>query len=154
MEEIKLSFEEKLEAFLGNLRDYLDGRVSGTPVLNVDGSNMSADVYVDDDLAKEVLSDMNVYRKHFNALRHGYISDSKGKNGIRDVHINDGRIYRLTNTAWTSAKGKKLFQKYCLMPEATCAVKVVAHDPSLRRLYGFMDTKQSRVVLFGVDNYK
>lgn len=149
-------FEDRIEKYFYDLRDFLDGRVEESPCFRVDSSDgvARAFVYVDRQLARKIIRDSNIYKKHFGALRHGYVEDRKGLNGIRDIHENDGRVYVAAVNALSSLRGRSIMAKHSLNPLEVKAVKIVAHDPSLRRLYGFMDTNQGKVVLIGVEHYK
>lgn len=153
---VQPSFEDRINSYFHDLKDFLDGRLTESPSLRIDGSNeiTGAVVYVDRQLAKIIVRDKGIYKKHFSALRHGYVEDRKGLNGIRDVHENDGRVYTAANNALSSRRGRAIIVEYDLNPASVMPIKVVAHDPSLRRLYGFMDASQNRVVLIGVEHYK
>jgi len=145
------SFEQRVETYFNDLIS----NPQKLQFLTVKSSQGKEDVqiYIDLGLAKKIFGFSNIYRKHVKALKYGYVGNRKGLNGIRDIHENDGRIFRLASHAHETKKGRDIIERYSLNPSAIKLIKVVAHDPSGRRIYGFMDKEQSSVVLFDVGFY-
>ncbi len=153
---VQPSFEDRINSYFQDLKDFLEQRLTESSFFRIDGSNETtgAVVYVDRQLARIIVRNSSTYKKHFRALKHGYVGDRKGLNGIRDIHENDGRVYTTANNALSSRRGRDIMVEHYLNPTRVIPIKIVAHDPSLRRLYGFMDTSQNKVILIGVEHYK
>ncbi len=147
------NIEDRLDDIFVILKDFLDGRTQECSFTT--DSLKPLKIFIDSrNLAKEILGNRTAFKKHFRALRYGYVGDRRGLNGIRDIHENDGRLYKLAANLLCTQRGSNVTMCYDLNPETVRPIKVVAHDPSSRRLYGIIDTLQSKVVLVGIGRYK
>ena len=150
-----LSFEDRVKQYFSDYEAYLENQKSRLPCLNIESSQgkQTVEVFFDDSLVKKMLRKPKQFKKPVKALRYGYVGNRKGLNGIRDVHANDGNIHKLVTSALDSNEGMEIMQRYSLDRNRIRPVKVVAHDTSGRRIYGFMDLNQAKVVLFGIGYY-
>ena len=144
----RMSFEDRLNIYLGELRGYVTGGGD-----NPSFDSQGVQVFFDKRLAKKIVKSEQVFRKHLAALKHGYVGEKKGLNGIRNIHENDGRICDAVLSAFESSFGKGVIERYGLGVDNLQTVKIVAHDPSGRRMYGFMDSAEEKAVFFGAGWY-
>lgn len=150
------SFEKRIEGYFNALKGYAEGNIERCPGL-VSGyadDSLETKIYVERRLAKKLIEEKPFFKKHFSALKHGYVGDKKGLNGIRDVNKNDGKVYEKAAILLYDKNGYDIVKKYNMNPKTIAAIKVVAHDMSLRRLYGLLDKESGIVVLVGIERYK
>lgn len=150
------SFEKRIEDYFDALKGYAEGNIERCPGLVSGYTDYSLEIkiYVERRLAKKLIEEKPFFKKHFSALKHGYVGDKKGLNGIRDVNKNDGKVYEKAATLLYDKNGYDIVKKYNMNPKTIVAIKVVAHDASLRRLYGIMDRESRLAVLVGTERYK
>lgn len=150
------SFEKRIEDYFDALKGYSTDKLENPPSFATGKTDDSIEVlvYVEKRLAKKLVEEKLFFKKHFSALRYGYVGDKKGLNGIRDVHENDGMVYEKAAILLHNEKGHEIIKKYHMNPNAVGAIKIVAHDMSLRRLYGIIDKETMIVVLVGTERYK
>lgn len=150
------SFEKRIEDYFDALKRYSGDEMENPPsfATGKTDDSIEAIVYVEKRLAKKLVEEKLFFKKHFSALRYGYVGDKRGSNGIRDVHEKDGMVYEKATILLQGEKGHSIMKKYNMNPRTTAAIKVVAHDMSLRRLYGIMDKESMLAVLVGTERYR
>ena len=153
---MQTSFEQKIASFFMACKDHLEGKLEEVPSLTIDSSQgkQKVEIYFDDELAEQILKKPKDFKKPIKALKYGYVGSKKGLNGIRDIHENDGKIFGAVCSALDSGQGNNIMERYFMQRDRINPVKIVAHETSGRRLYGFMDKGLKRVVFFGVGHYK
>lgn len=149
------SFEDRIQAYFQDHTRYHAGETADLPFLLIQPPEKKRpiQVYIEHPLFQAIRHDPAVYRRHLKALQYGYVGDKKGLNGIRNVHSNDGRVFRAATASLKNGHGRSAMERYTLTPHATIPIKVVAHDTSGRRLYGIMDKQHAKVVLLDVTHY-
>lgn len=153
---IACSFEQRIASFFEACKDHLEGKLEENPALKLESSQGKQTVflYIEEQLAKQISRRPKQFKKPIKTLKYGYIGDKKGLNGIRDIHENDGKLFRSAWSSLNSNQGDSIMEKYHIQRNMMKPVKVVAHETSGRRIYGFMDKELGTVVLFGIGYYK
>lgn len=89
--------------------------------------------------------------------KYGYRGCSLGgKNGVFNITKKDNKMYKSFQSDLKKGKVHRLFKKifdYDAGAKDLIGVKVVAHRRSTERIAGAMDTKQKKIIFYGIKSY-